>query len=176
MIRDFGEDATEIFHPFQDLYLAGLLGVVAVQQDSEALVQKFRGPDDLMNSPGSDLPTSAWYFLHPALSSFVRDLQKSSAFQHFQHVMVGDQLPWLPWDPVCCQMERHAKSIVAQDMRHFVDVVIRQSREVLRSHTPRNLPLVWQSIPNWAESKRRLLESGHDELLLWLEELMEFAV
>ena len=176
MIRDFGEDASEIFHPFQDLYLAGLLGVVAVQHDSEVAIQKFRGPDDLINSHGSDLPNSAWYFLHPALSSFVRDLQKSSTFQHFQHVMVGDQLPWLPWDPVCCQMERHAKSIVAPDLRHFVDVVIRQSREVLRSHTPRNMPLVWQSIPNWAESKRRLLESGHDELLLWLEELMQFAV
>jgi hypothetical protein len=73
-------------------------------------------------------------------------------------------------------MERHAKSVVAQDLRHFVDLVIRQSREVLRSHTPRNLPLVLKSIPNWAESKRRLLECGHDELLLWLEELIDFAV
>ena len=176
MIQDFGEDASGIFHPFQDLYLAGLLGVVAVQQDSETLVQRFRGPDDLMNSLGSDLPSSSWYFLHPALSSFVRDLQKNSTFQHFQHVMVGDQQPWFPWDPLCCQMERHAKSVVAQDLRHFVDVVIRQSREVLRSHTPRNLPLVLKSIPNWAEAKRRLLESGHDEVLLWLEELMELAV
>jgi hypothetical protein len=90
--------------------------------------------------------------------------------------MVGDQLPWLPWDPVCCQIERYSRLIVSPDLRHFVDVVIRQSREVLRSHTPRNLPLVLQSIPNWAESKRRLLESGHDDVLLWLEELMEFAI
>ncbi len=154
----------------------GRLGVVAVQQDSETLVQKFRGPHDLMNSLGSNLPFSEWCFLHTALSSFVRDLQKSATFQHVQHVMVGDQQPWFPWDPICCQIERHAKPIVAQDLRNIVDVVIRQSREVLRSHTPRNLQLVLKSIPNWAESKRRLLESGHDELLLWLEELMLFAV
>lgn len=176
VVRDFGEDASEIFHPFQDLYLAGLLAVVAVQQDSEALIQKFRGPDDIVNNLGSDLPTSSWYFLHPALSSFVRDLQRSSDFLHFQHVVVGDQLSWLPWDPVCCQIERHARSIVAQDLRHFVDIVIRQSRDVLRSHTPRNLPLVLQSISGWGESQSRLLVSGHDDLLLWMEELMQFAV
>ncbi len=42
MITDFGEDASEIFHPFQDLYLAGLLGVVAVQQDGRARTYNLR--------------------------------------------------------------------------------------------------------------------------------------
>ncbi|MBL8814176.1 MAG: protein kinase [Planctomycetaceae bacterium] len=176
MISDDGDQVAEIFHPFQDLYLAGLLAVVVTQQDSERIVQKFRGPDDLVGRTGSDLPNSPWYFLHPALSSFVRSLKRDSAFLHFQHVRVGDQLPWNAWDPACCQIERLARAITAPDLRQFVDIVIRQARDVLRSHSPRNLPVVLQSIPRWSESKARLLEAGHDELILWLDELMNFAV
>ena len=166
----------EIFHPFQDLYLAGLLAVVVVQPDSERLIQKFRGPDDLVGRSGSDLPNSPWYFLHPALSSYVRSLKRDSAFLHFQHVRVGDQLPWNVWDPACCQIERLARAITTSDLRQFVDIVIRQARDVLRSHSPRNLPVVLQSIPGWSESRTRLLEAGHDDLMLWLDELMNFAV
>lgn len=175
MIQDGSDRAAEFFHPFQDLYLAGLLAVIAVHPDTERPIQKFRGPDDLVGQPGSDLPFSRWYLLHPALSSYVRSLQRESGFIHYQHVKVGDQLPWMPWDPVCCHMERCSRKIAAPDLKHFVEIVIRQARDVLRSHTPRNLPLVLQSIPKWSESKTRLLEGGHDELLLWLEELLEFA-
>lgn len=176
MISDDGNQFAEIFHPFQDLYLAGLLAVVSVQPESEQWIQKFRGPDDLVGQPGSDLPQSPWYFLHPALSSYVRSLRRDAAFLHFQHVRVGDQLPWHQWDPACCQIERLTRSVTAPDLRHFVDVVVRQSRDVLRSHSPRNLRVVLHSIPRWAESRNRLIDAGHDELILWIDELMNFAI
>lgn len=171
VVRDFGEDSDEIFHPFQDLYLAGLLGIITEQPDTALVIQRFRRPDDLVSTNGTDLPKSPWYFIHPALSAFIRQQAWGNSFLHFEQAPVGDGLPWNSWDPVCCEVERFARMLNLPDLRKFALHALREAREVLASGTTRNLQVLLYALPDWHANLRRLQQAGHDDLVLWLEEL-----
>lgn len=171
VVRDFGEDSVEIFHPFQDLYLAGLLGIVVVQSETEQAIQRFRRPDDLVSIDGTDLPNSPWYFIHPALSAYIRQQAWGSSFVHYEQAAVGDGLPWNSWDPICCEVERQSRLLAEPELRQFTFQVLRQAREVLGSGTSRSLQVLLQALPDWKSSLQRLQQAGHEELVLWLEEL-----
>ncbi len=177
MVKELGDAAGDIFHPFQDLYLAGLLGVIQTAPDSDRRVQEFRRPDDMVNCLGTDLPVSAFYLLHPALTSFVRELKRTGHFLSFEHIVVGDQLPWEPWDDVYCQIERCVAEVSDEDLRQQIHVLLKRSREFLKSSSSRNLPLILQAMPEchnvtvtrlykdgdlWRESQH----FGRDDLLL----------
>ncbi|MEY3173918.1 MAG: Serine/threonine-protein kinase PknB [Planctomycetota bacterium] len=171
VVRDFGEDSQEIFHPFQDLYLAGLLGIVTQQPETGFSMQRFRRPDDLVSTDGTDLPNSPWYFIHPALSAYIRQQAWGSSFLHYEQAAVGDGLQWHTWDPICCEVERQARSLADGDLRQFTLQVLREAREVLTSGTSRSLQVLLQALPGWQPSLEKLQRAGHDELVLWLEEL-----
>lgn len=171
VVLEFGEDSSEIFHPFEDLYLAGLLGIVTAANESERQIQRFRRPDDLVSARGTDLPSSPWYFIHPALSAYIRSVLKGSDFLHFEQMAAGDGLPWHAWDPICCEIEKHSRSVTDATLRQFTASVIREAREVLSSRTLRSLALLLQALPDWKENLRTLQQTGHEDLVLWIEEL-----
>ncbi len=171
VVIDFGEDSSEIFHPFEDLYLAGLLGIVTAAAESDLQIQRFRRPDDLVSARGTDLPSSPWYFIHPALSAYIRSVLKSSDFLHFEQVAVGDGLSWHAWDPICCEIEKHSRHLTDASLRQFTAAVIREAREVLTSRTMRSLALLLQALPDWKENLQTLQQTGHADLVLWIEEL-----
>ena len=106
-LAHFGEESSAIHHPFRDLYLAGLLGVIAPHDDGDLRVQKFRRPDDLVTDFGTPLPVSEYYFLHPALNGLVRRYRTTGEFLVYQHVMVGENVSWAPYDRYFCLVERH---------------------------------------------------------------------
>jgi len=171
VVKEFGEDSDKIFHPFQDLYFAGLLGIVTRQPETELVIQRFRRPEDLVSIDGTDLPNSPWYFIHPALSAYIRQQAWGSSFLHFEQAAVGDGLPWTTWDPICCEVERQTRSVAQPELRQFAMRVLREAREVLSSGTSRNLQVLLQAMPEWQSSLQRLQQAGHEELVLWLEEL-----
>ena len=170
-MNDLGHTAAELFHPFQDLYLAGLLGVVESKPDSDEKVQAFRRPDDLVNCLGMDLPDSSHYLLHPALSIFIRELKRSGRFTSMEHIVVGDRQPWQPWDDVFFQIEHSLIGVTDEDLRQDVHRLLKRSREILRSSTPRNLSLILQAMPDWHSVQSRLTSQGYDDAVLWLDEL-----
>ncbi len=71
-LEHFGEDSSDIFHPFLDLYLAGLLGVLEYDSEMEVTVQRFRRPHDWLAHSAADLPDSPVFLIHPALDTFIR--------------------------------------------------------------------------------------------------------
>ncbi|MCA9072855.1 MAG: protein kinase, partial [Planctomycetaceae bacterium] len=105
-LQQFGEESPELFHPFRDLYMTGLLGNIAEDQDTDRLLQKFRQPEDQFSDLATELPNSDYYFLHPALSGFVRRHRSNADFYVYQHVLVGENGTWRPFDPVFCELER----------------------------------------------------------------------
>lgn len=170
-VEDLGHSAPELFHPFQDLYLAGLLGVIERHANSDEHIQSFRRTDDLVNSLGIDLPDSSFYLLHPALSIFIRELKRSGRFSSIEQIVVGDQQRWHSWDPVFFQIERSLADVTADQLRQDVHRLLQRSREVLRSSIPGNLPLILRAMPQWHSVQSRLVSQGYDDTALWLEEL-----
>ena len=59
MVLELGDATADIFHPFQDLYLAGLLGVIQTAPDSDRQIQLFRRPDDMVNCLRRNGPRNA---------------------------------------------------------------------------------------------------------------------
>ncbi|MCA8999362.1 MAG: protein kinase, partial [Planctomycetaceae bacterium] len=71
-LQHFGEDSTEIYHPFQDLYFSGLLGVVTRDPEDGTMIQRFRKPHDSLIHSATELPESPFFLIHPALDTFIR--------------------------------------------------------------------------------------------------------
>ena len=118
-LEHFGEDSSAIFHPFRDLYLAGLLGVVQPDPETGHAIQRFRRPHDPLTQWAAALPDSPVYLVHPALDTFIQAQHTRTAFLQFQHVPVGDNLLWEPHFPLLLQVERQLQKI---DDREFVDL------------------------------------------------------
>ncbi|MBL8816632.1 MAG: protein kinase [Planctomyces sp.] len=171
LINDLGDDASELFHPFQDLYFAGLLGVIQRPEESDRLLQTFRRADDLMNSLGAELPVSPYYVLHPSLSSFVRSIRRVGEFRPLEHLIVGQQLPWERWYDVLYHIELAMRPVVNSALRSMIHRLLRTACEVLRSGTPGNLPIVLGALPDWTGLQQTLAEHQYVDLALWLEEL-----
>ena len=71
-LQHFGEESTDIFHPFRDLYFAGLLGVIERDPETETTIQRFRRPHDSLANSATELPDSPVFLIHPALDTFIR--------------------------------------------------------------------------------------------------------
>lgn len=170
-IQSFGPDSQEIFHPFGDLYLCGLLGIISVDPETRIAVQRFRRPDDPLRFIGADLPNSDWYLLHPAFSVWLQEHQLNPDFFHQPTVATGEHLPWETWDPICCEIARLAVRLRDQELRTFVHRVAITARSHLKSSTPGNLRYRLKSDFDWAANLTKLTRTGHEDLALWLEEL-----
>lgn len=170
-VRSFGTDSPEIFHPFGDLYLCGLLGVIVEDADTHSAVQRFRRPDDPVRATGADLPLSDWYLLHPALSVWLQQSQLNPQFFHNPIITAGDGVIWEAWDPICCEIARLATLVRDQNLRRFIALSTASAREHLKSREMGSLYHRLQSSFNWKSNLNELRRLGHEDLSLWLEEL-----
>lgn len=166
----FDEESPEIFHPFRDLFLTGLLGVVR-RGDQDREHQRFRQPDDMLNDASRDLPLSTHYFIHPALSEYIQQHRASGGFRIVQHVLVGENAPWCGFDETICQIESELENVAAAELRNEVHELIASAKTILLSAKPKNLRVELESSTEWQRTREKLLEVDCDEVILWMEEL-----
>ncbi|MFG0334780.1 MAG: serine/threonine protein kinase [Maioricimonas sp. JB049] len=172
-LRHFGEDSSEIFHPFRDLYFAGLLGTVAEDPESGGATQRFRRPNDSLSHAAAELPDSPVLLLHPALDTFIRSQRTRAPFLQYQYIAVGENLPWAPHFPVLMQIDRHLARL---DDRRFVELahlIVKRIQLLLNSG---NVPFARMEIetsPEWKDLTSRSGSEDMAETLLWLEELLQ---
>jgi serine/threonine protein kinase len=171
-LRHFGEDSDAIFHPFLDLYLAGLLGVVRQDSESVQAFQRFRRPHDALTHSATDLPDSPVYLLHPAMDTLLRALRAREPFLQYQHVIVGDNLPWEPYFPAVMQIEKQLQKI--GDLR-FVDLahqVVKRAQAFLVSGKVPFARAEIETSRDWKTLRCLADDNLRGEALLWLEELL----
>lgn len=82
-----GKDIS-LSHPFCELYNLGLVGEVGKSIVSTNRVQKFRVPNEFTRTFECNIDKDSLYFLHPGLSSYVRDSPNSKSFEESK-VLVG---------------------------------------------------------------------------------------
>jgi serine/threonine protein kinase len=103
-LEHFGEDSSDIFHPFHDLYYAGLLGVIERDADTGVSLQRFRRPHDALTGSATALPDSSVFLIHPALDTFIRVQRVRRPFFQYQYIPVGDNMPWETYFPTLMQI------------------------------------------------------------------------
>ena len=170
-MEHFDEDAEEIFHPFRDLFLAGLLGVIR-RNDQDHETQRFRQPDDVLNDASKDLPNSTHYFIHPALSEYIQQHRQSKDFRYVQQVLVGENAPWHSFDATICQIEAELVKVTDPDLRNEVHRLLAYAKTILQSAKPKNVRVELESSTDWNLTRERLLREGYDDVILWFEELL----
>ena len=170
-LQHFGEEAPEIFHPFRDLFLTGLLGVVQ-RNDQDVETQRFRLPDDMLTDSARDLPHSQHYFLHPALSEYIRHNRQSADFRIVQHILVGENAPWHPFDPTICQIEAELANVADVSLRNTVHEHLSRAKAILLSSKPHNLNAEFSSSQEWRRLCDELTVGGNEDVVLWFEELI----
>ena len=172
-LAHFGEDSGDIFHPFRDLYYAGLLGVVQHEPEQGITSQRFRKPHDSLSQSSLDLPESPFFLIHPALDTFIQAQRTREPFLQFQHVPVGENLLWKSYYPVLIQIERQLSNI---DDAKFVEQshhVIKRIQSLLNSTAAPLARIGIESSEQWKALQQQEGRDGYDEALLWLEELLE---
>lgn len=168
----FDEESAEIFHPFRDLFLAGLLGVVK-RNDQDLQFQRFRQPDDNLGASANDLPKSSHYFIHPALSEYIQQSRPSSEYRIIQQILIGENAPWYPFDPIIFQIELALEGVEDLDVRGFVQDMMAEAKVAKLSANPRSLRVEMDSSRRWRDLIRCLTTNGYDDVVLWFEELLD---
>lgn len=168
---DFDEESSEIFHPFRDLFLTGLLGVVK-RNDQDVHYQRFRQPDDALSTSRGDLPNSSHYFIHPALSEYIQQSRSSSHYRIIQQILVGENAPWHPFDPIIFQIELALEGVADLEMRGLVQEMLGEAKVAKLSANPRSLRAEMDSSKKWRELVRGSSRGGYDDVVLWFDELM----
>jgi tRNA A-37 threonylcarbamoyl transferase component Bud32 len=171
-LEHFGEDSGGIFHPFRDLYLAGMLGVVQRDPELGIALQRFRRPHDSLTYSAAELPSSPVFLIHPALDAFIRSQRTRTPFLAFQHVPVGDNLPWEPYFPTLIQIEKQLHKV---EDREFVDLayqVVKRVQAYLTSGKPPFARVEIESSQEWRALAAHGDGDAYCESLLWLEELL----
>jgi hypothetical protein len=172
-LAHFGEDSSDIFHPFRDLYFAGLLGVLDRDPETGVVVQRFRRPHDALSHSACELPQSPVFLLHPALDTFIRAQRTRTPFLQYQHVPVGENLHWEPYFPTFMQIERQLHKI--EDHR-FVDAahqVVKRVQALLNSGASPLARVEIETSDEWKELGEGEGDPAREEALLWLEELLK---
>jgi hypothetical protein len=173
-LQHFGEDSTEIFHPFRDLYFVGLLGVVERDPETGNRIQRFRRPHDPLSPATSHLPETPVYLIHPALDTFIRRQLTRTPFIQFQHIRVGDNLEWQKYFRTIIEIEKQLHKIENHQFVELAHQVVKRIQSLLSSG---NVPYArieietseeWKSLCSQVEE-----EAGYEEVLLWLQELLE---
>jgi predicted Ser/Thr protein kinase len=171
-LSHFGEESADIYHPFRDLYFAGLLGIVHSDAETGACIQRFRKPHDSLVNSAVELPESPYYLIHPALDSFIRSQRSQQPFLQFQLVPVGENIVWEPYFPKLLQIEKQLVKI--RDHR-FVDLAHQVVKRVRASLNAGRTPFARLEIESHIDWKTlRSYEDKEDcyEALLWVDELL----
>jgi serine/threonine protein kinase len=165
------EESNEIFHPFRDLFLAGLLGVIRCN-DQDVSYQRFRRPEDALNTSASDLPISSHYLIHPALSEYIQQAKPSNSYRVIQQILVGENAPWYSFDPIFLQIELALAKVADLDVRAKVQEMLAEAKIAKMSAKPHSLRAEMNSSRNWLELVRGSAAGEYDDVVLWFDELM----
>lgn len=171
-LTHFGEDSSDIFHPFRDLYFAGLLGVLRHDHELGVTQQRFRRPHDAMSDMETDLPESPVYLLHPALDTYIRANRTRKSFVQLQHIRVGHQLPWENYFESLIQLERQLVQVpdaAFVDLTHQVIKRIQSLRQAGGNVFPR---IEIERSDEWRRLREMSSDDGAEEAMFWLEELL----
>lgn len=171
-IVHLGEESEVIFHPFRDLYVTGLLGVVARDPETGAMTQRFRRPHDRLGPGVSTLPESELYLLHPALDSFLQSHGRREDFLQCNHLVIGENLPWLPHYATLVQVEKQLTKVRDEA---FVErahrFVARVQGRLAMPRSPLARPEI-ESSDGWRELTSWGGDDAIGEALMWIEELL----
>lgn len=166
-LQHFGDDSNDIHHPFRDLYLVGLLGVIEVDHESGELTQRFRQPQDVLPDVSFELPESDFYLIHPALNSFIAQHRTKQPYYVFQHTLLGHGHVWQPYFGLFCEVEKQLTRDLGRPELNAGHRLLGRVHAYLKS-TRQSLQSPFQS-PQWDILQRA--SPATDDLLYWFEEL-----
>ncbi len=170
-IRLLGQDSPEIYHPFRDLYVAGLLGVIEQDAETGGMNQRFRQPHDMLSTMGTDLPVSTFYLIHPALNRFMKQYRNRESYLIFQHIALGQGLFWEPQNGLIMEVEKHLANCAQTGFQELMNVLIQRVQSALKSGKTDLLRYEIESSPEWNQAQDFQGTEGVDEVMLWLDEL-----
>jgi hypothetical protein len=171
-LQHFGEDSGDIHHPFRDLYLGGLLGVVVHDMERGWMVQRFRKPHDLFVQTAMELPDSPVFLIHPALDTFIRSQRTRGPFLQFQHITVGEDLVWEPHFPIVMQIERQLRNCEDQRFVELGHQTVKRILSLLNSGPTPCARLEIENSPDWKAVCSHERREHCAEAVLWLQELL----
>lgn len=172
-LEHFGEDSSDIFHPFRDLYFAGLLGVIEHDPEVGLAIQRFRRPHDSLTHSILDLPESPLFLIHPALDTFIRAHRTRGSFLQCQHVPVGENMVWESYYPTLVQIEKQLAKIEDARFVDFAHQVITRVQSILNAGKTPFSRVEIETSDLWQALRRHETSEGCVEALLWLEELLD---
>jgi hypothetical protein len=160
-------------HPFRDLYMTGLLGVLVRDTQNDRLHQRFRQPEDLITDIVNTLPYSNYYFIHPALQSLLLQ-HRSSRLQYLhQHILIGDYAAWDRLDGVIWQIERALSRVEQQPIRDAVHELLRMRRHLSLASADYRRQMQVESHQAWIKAKELLQKNRLETILFWCDELLK---
>jgi len=172
-ITHFGEDSEDIFHPFRDLFFAGLLGVIRFDPEQGVANQQFRQPNDSIPHDATDLPDSPFFLIHPALDTFIRAQRTRKPFLQFQHITVGENQIWESRYSTIYEIE---KSLQQVEDPHFVESAHQLLRRFEAAFQSAADPFGRVGIEMSDTWKRMIERQNNDaccDAVLWMEKLLE---
>ena len=172
-LAHFGEDSTEIFHPFRDLYFAGLLGVIQCDPETGLWLQRFRRPHDSLTPSATELPDSPIFLIHPALDTYIRRQRTRTPFLQYQHIPVGENLIWQHYFPVVMQIEKQLEKIEDHAFRDAGHQVLRRVQSLLNSGRSQFARLEIETGSDFKTLRARQEDEACFEAVLWIEELLK---
>jgi serine/threonine protein kinase len=171
-LKHFGEDSSEIFHPFRDLYFVGLLGFVQRNHETGLMTQRFRRPHDPIAAGVAEMPDTMMYLIHPALDTFIRRQRTRTPFVQFQHIRVGDNLVWQPHFAVLMQIEKQLHKIDDHQFVESVHQVVKRIQSLIDSGTTPFSRIEVETSDEWRALFGREVDESCAEAIMWLEELL----
>jgi hypothetical protein len=126
----------------------------------------------MLTDTARDLPRSSHYFVHPALSEYIQFHRQSRDFRIVQHVLVGENATWQPFDHIICQIESVLADVDGVALRNRIHDLLANAKSILLSATPRNLRAELETSREWKRVCLELETQGNEEVVLWFEELM----
>ena len=168
-MRHFDDNSEEIFHPFRDLYLAGLLGVIDTDPESGRPFQRFRQPHELIRDVGLGVPKAEMYLIHPALNTYIAQHRSTRPYSVCSHVRIGHGEDWEPHNRLFCEIEKHLGEHLGTKLHTLGYRLLGRIHAHLKSNHDRLQP--FEAGSDWL--KIRQVTPQPEELIYWFEELLE---
>ncbi|MEM7454851.1 MAG: protein kinase [Planctomycetota bacterium] len=168
---DHFDDLRELYQPFRELFLAGLLGVVQDDPDSGRKFQHFKQPGDLVNELEFELPHSSFFLIHPALDVFVQKHRAAGDYQVFHQIPVGHGLPWRTYYELLCQIERSLLDVADQQYVATVHELLQKFQLAARNRSEEGMENVVTSA-EWKWLNQHSTGEGREDVQMWLQELV----
>jgi hypothetical protein len=167
--------ADSLYHPFWELYSAGLLGVVLTESDGSK-VQHFKQPHDLHDGTQTGLPNVDWYLIHPALNALIRK-QRPGGYDVCHHIVVGHNYPWESYYSTLSAIDKALFGETDNELLVLAHGVLNEITAYLQEPPPganaggRMPPCpAWQALEGLS-LKQRLTERQQFDLLALFEQL-----